>query len=116
MSAFKAYDIRGVWGKDIDEELCYRAGFFLPGLLGARQVIVGRVNDSNEFSAPNHAFVNRITKRTVVYHSVESGSARSPQPMRQQGRGGETGCTRTIKSGVPSPAESRRWSCARKST
>lgn len=43
------------------------------------QVIVGRVNDSNEFSAPNHAFVNRITKRTVVYHSVESGSARSPQ-------------------------------------
>ena len=42
MSAFKAYDIRGVWGKDIDEELCYRAGFFLPGLLGARQVIVGR--------------------------------------------------------------------------
>ena len=42
MSAFKAYDIRGIWGKEIDEDLCYKAGFFLPGLLGADQVIVGR--------------------------------------------------------------------------
>lgn len=41
MSAFKAYDIRGIWGKDIDEELCYRAGFFIPRLLGADKVVVG---------------------------------------------------------------------------
>ena len=42
MSAFKAYDIRGIWGQDIDEELCYKAGFFLPSLLGADHVLVGR--------------------------------------------------------------------------
>ena len=42
MSAFKAYDIRGIWGKDIDEELCYRVGYFLPSLLGSDHVLVGR--------------------------------------------------------------------------
>ncbi len=42
MSAFKAYDIRGIYGKDIDEELAYRIGFFLPRLLDADHVIVGR--------------------------------------------------------------------------
>lgn len=42
MSAFKAYDIRGIWGKEIDEELCYRVGYFLPSLLSARSVVVGR--------------------------------------------------------------------------
>ena len=26
MSVFKAYDIRGIWGKEIDEDLCYKAG------------------------------------------------------------------------------------------
>ena len=42
MSAFKAYDIRGIWGKDIDEELCYRVGYFLPSLLSTEHVLVGR--------------------------------------------------------------------------
>lgn len=42
MSAFKAYDIRGIWGEDIDEELCYRVGYFLPRLLSTDHVLVGR--------------------------------------------------------------------------
>ncbi len=42
MGAFKAYDIRGIWGKDIDEELCYKAGYFLPSLLSSDHVVVGR--------------------------------------------------------------------------
>ena len=42
MSAFKAYDIRGIWGKDIDEELCDRVGYFLPALLSSDHVLVGR--------------------------------------------------------------------------
>ena len=42
MSAFKAYDIRGIYGKDIDEELAYRVGFYLPRLLGTDHVVVGR--------------------------------------------------------------------------
>ena len=42
MSVFKAYDIRGIWGKEIDEDLVYRAGFFLPRLLGCNEVVIGR--------------------------------------------------------------------------
>ena len=39
---FKAYDIRGIWGKDFDAETVYRIGRELPGLLGADRVLVGR--------------------------------------------------------------------------
>jgi phosphomannomutase len=42
MSAFKAYDIRGVYGTDFDAETVHRIGRCLPGLLGARRVLVGR--------------------------------------------------------------------------
>jgi phosphomannomutase len=42
MSAFKAYDIRGVYGTDFDAETVYRIGRCLPELLGARRVLVGR--------------------------------------------------------------------------
>jgi phosphomannomutase len=41
MKAFKAYDIRGVWGSDINEELAFRTGYFLPGLLETDRVLVG---------------------------------------------------------------------------
>ena len=42
MSAFKAYDIRGVWGKDLNEDTVYKIGYFLPELLNTDHVIVGR--------------------------------------------------------------------------
>jgi len=42
MSAFKAYDIRGVYGRDFDADLVYRIGRHLPALLGARRTLVGR--------------------------------------------------------------------------
>ena len=41
MSAFKAYDIRGVYNRDFDKETVYRIGFFLPKLLNADRVMVG---------------------------------------------------------------------------
>ncbi|MCK4505486.1 MAG: phosphomannomutase/phosphoglucomutase [Candidatus Aegiribacteria sp.] len=41
MKAFKAYDIRGVYGKDFNGATVYRIGFFLPGLLSAERVLVG---------------------------------------------------------------------------
>ena len=60
MSAFKAYDIRGVWGEDLDEELCYKAGYFLPSLLKADHVLVGRdIRLSSE--AARNALVDGIT-------------------------------------------------------
>ena len=42
MGAFHAYDIRGIWNKDFDAETVYKTGYFLPGLLGADKVLVGR--------------------------------------------------------------------------
>lgn len=42
MSAFKAYDFRGVYEKDFTLEDIYRIGFFLPKLLNVDKVLVGR--------------------------------------------------------------------------
>ncbi|MDY6326460.1 MAG: phosphomannomutase/phosphoglucomutase [Bacteroidales bacterium] len=42
MGAFKAYDFRGVFGKDFSLETIYKFGFFLPSLLKADKVLVGR--------------------------------------------------------------------------
>ncbi len=49
MKAFKAYDIRGVYNRDFNKDDVYRVGFFLPGLLGAKTILVGRdVRESSE--------------------------------------------------------------------
>jgi phosphomannomutase len=42
MKAFKAYDIRGVYGRDFDSSNVWKIGFFLPKLLKAERVLVGR--------------------------------------------------------------------------
>ena len=42
MKAFKAYDIRGVYGRDFDASDVRKIGFFLPKLLEADTVLVGR--------------------------------------------------------------------------
>ena len=42
MGAFHAYDIRGVYNVDFDKELAYKVGYFLPELLSADRVLVGR--------------------------------------------------------------------------
>ena len=42
MKAFKAYDIRGVYGRDFTREDVYKIGFFLPKLLHTKKVLVGR--------------------------------------------------------------------------
>ena len=42
MGAFHAYDIRGIWGKDWDLDIAYKVGYFIPALLKADKVLVGR--------------------------------------------------------------------------
>ncbi|MCQ2177090.1 MAG: phosphomannomutase/phosphoglucomutase [Bacteroidales bacterium] len=42
MGAFHAYDIRGIWGVDFDATTAYKVGYFIPELLEAREVLVGR--------------------------------------------------------------------------
>ena len=42
MGAFHAYDIRGIYGTDWDRETAYKVAYFLPRLLKADKVLVGR--------------------------------------------------------------------------
>lgn len=42
MKAFKAYDIRGVYGTDLTPEIAYRIGYFLPQILPSKEILVGR--------------------------------------------------------------------------
>ena len=42
MKAFKAYDIRGEYGKDLNKEMVYRIGYFLPQILPMGNIFVGR--------------------------------------------------------------------------
>lgn len=44
MKAFKAYDIRGEYGKDLNKDMVYRMGYFLPQILPMKEVFVGRDN------------------------------------------------------------------------
>jgi len=42
MKAFKAYDIRGVWGPELNTEIVYRIGNFIPKVFGVNKVLIGR--------------------------------------------------------------------------
>lgn len=57
MSAFKAYDIRGIYNVDFNKEDVYKIGFFLPGLLGTNKVLVGR--DARKSSPEIFEFLTR---------------------------------------------------------
>ncbi len=60
MGAFKAYDIRGVYGEELNEEMAYRIGFFLPDLLKTREILVG--HDARLSSGPlTAALIQGIT-------------------------------------------------------
>lgn len=42
IKAFKAYDIRGVWNRDLDASMAYRIGYYLPQVLGTNHILLGR--------------------------------------------------------------------------
>ena len=52
MGAFHAYDVRGIYGVDFDAATAYKIGYFIPELLGAGKVLVGR--DCRESGAEIH--------------------------------------------------------------
>ena len=57
MKAFKAYDIRGEWGKDLNEEIAYRIGYFLPQILNSKTFLVGR-----DMRLSSNAMYNNLTR------------------------------------------------------
>ena len=57
MGVFHAYDIRGVYGKDLVPEDIYKMGFFLPTVLNTKRIAVGR--DCRESSPEAFQFLVR---------------------------------------------------------
>jgi len=62
MKAFKAYDIRGEWGSDLNADIAYRIGYFLPDILDADTFLVGRdmrVSSDTMFDALTRGLTDR---------------------------------------------------------
>ncbi len=79
MSAFKAYDFRGVFGKDFNLDDIYKIGFFLPTLLKTSKVLVGRdmrMSTPDMFSALSKGIIDAgadvydmgLTTTPMVYY------------------------------------------------
>ena len=97
-TAFKAYDIRGVWGKDIDSELAYKIGFFLPEILQSEHILVGR--DIRNSSDPLfEALSNGITD--AGSHITDAGLSTTPMIYWATGFYGYTGSVMITASHNP---------------
>ena len=62
MKAFKAYDIRGEWGTDLNADIAYRIGYFLPDVLDTDTYLVGRdmrLSSPTLFEALTHGLTDR---------------------------------------------------------
>lgn len=42
MKAFKAYDIRGIWGTELTPAIAYRIGNFIPQVFNVKRILIGR--------------------------------------------------------------------------
>jgi len=42
MKAFKSYDIRGLWGSEINADIAYRIGYFIPKVFKVKNILIGR--------------------------------------------------------------------------
>ena len=69
MGAFHAYDIRGIYNKDFDKDVAYKVGYFLPELLKADTVLVGR--DCRVSSQEIHDYlIKGITDAGADVHDI----------------------------------------------
>lgn len=59
MKAFKAYDIRGVWGTELDYDIVYKTGYFLPQVLKAKRILIGH-DIRNSSPKMNEALINGL--------------------------------------------------------
>lgn len=85
MKAFKAYDIRGVYGTDFTADDCYHIGLHLPSLFGVKKILIGRDvrNSSDEIflmlskgirEAGADVYDAGITTTPQIYWSTEKFS------------------------------------------
>ena len=78
MKAFKAYDIRGVWGTDLNEEIAYRIGYFLPDILDTDTYLVGHDMRLSSDTALIRSTVLVISVRARVAWSIRTTSLWPP--------------------------------------
>jgi len=57
MKAFKAYDIRGKWGIELNAATAYRIGNFIPEVFGVTKILIGR-----DIRLSSDEFFNALTK------------------------------------------------------
>ena len=75
MSIFKAYDIRGIYGTELTEDLAYRTGRAFVSFLKCKKVVIGR--DMRPHSAPlRDALVRGITEQGADV--IDIGLATTP--------------------------------------
>ena len=97
---FKAYDIRGIYGEELTEDLARAIGRALATFLGCRKVAVGR--DIRPHSAP--LFAASAPCKAYRLSLVTSPCSRSPRP------GPGKGWRETTDSGTPSARPRARTS------
>jgi phosphomannomutase len=75
MKAFKAYDIRGVYGRDLNPEIIYKIGFFLPEVIPMKEVLIGRdirLSSDEAFEALSRGFTD------AGVHVADAGLTTTP--------------------------------------
>lgn len=83
LKAFKAYDIRGKWGEELTPDLVYRIGYYLPRVLNAGKILVGRdVRLSSE--AMSRALSRGITD--AGFDVADAGLSTTPMVYRGTGK------------------------------
>ena len=63
MGAFHAYDIRGIYNVDFDKDVAYKVGYFLPELLSADKVLVGRDGRVSSVKKPSMLSISSHVSR-----------------------------------------------------
>ena len=92
MKAFKAYDIRGEWGTDLNETIAYRIGSFLPDVLDTDTYLVGR---DMRLSSPT--LFDNLTEASPIVAKTSTSSA-FPLHLWSIGRRPNTAMERPSKS------------------
>jgi phosphomannomutase len=75
MKAFKAYDIRGIWGEDLDPGIVYKIGNFFPKVIPCKKILIGK-DGRNSSSSMLEALTDGL--RNAGVDVFDAGLATTP--------------------------------------
>jgi len=82
MKAFKAYDIRGIWGSELNAEIAYRIGYFIPKVFNVKKILIGR-----DIRLSSDEFFNALTDGITDAGANVSDAGITTTPMIYWGTG-----------------------------